>query len=345
MLSEKSHSKLWFYFTVIIFGTIMGTLLVAMIVWISLYDFQVTSVNPFERHVPFLMILAGSIFLGAMITRVVDCLMIRFLQNMSDAFGQVSKGDFSAHIPEDAKLDEMREIAKRFNSMVYDLSHIETLRNDFVVNVSHEFKTPIAAIEGYATLLQDEGLTEEKRGRYVDKILDNSRQLSHLSSNILALSKLENQEIVMHQNLYRLDEQLRKAVLLLENKWTPMNIEFDIELPKCIFFGNEFLLDQVWVNILDNAIKHSPAESVICVSIEEKDGKVFVAISDQGDGMEEEVQKHIFEKFYQGDKSRRAKGNGLGLALVKRIVDLYKGNIMVKSAPGQGTEFIVVLPK
>ena len=262
-MNRKPHSKLWLYFTAIVFGTIMVTFLFLTGVWFLLYHLQLISVTPYNKHMPLLLLLIFSVLIGAMIALFVGRLIIRPIQDISEAFGELSKGNFSVRVPKGKGIAEIREMAERFNSMTYDLSHIETLRNDFVVSVSHEFKTPIAAIEGYATLLQDNALSKEKHDRYVEKILDNSRQLSNLSSNILMLSKLENQETVMHQKEYRIDEQLRKAVLLLESKWSSKNIEFDIDLQKQVFYGNEPLLDQVWVNILDNAIKHSPQNGVI----------------------------------------------------------------------------------
>lgn len=228
--------------------------------------------------------------------------------------------------------------------MTYDLSHIETLRSDFVANVSHEFKTPIASIEGYATLLQNPELSREKHDRYVEKILENSRRLSGLSSNILALSKLENQETVMDKREFRLDEQIRKTILLLEGKWAEKGIEFDMDLPRVMVYGSEPLLARVWANLLDNAIKYSPENGVVRVSLQRDGQKIHTAIADQGPGMTEEVCRHIFEKFYQGDPSRRAEGNGLGLALAKRIVELCQGRITVESAPGKGAVFVVELP-
>lgn len=342
---KTTHSKLWLYFAGIVFATVAAVFLFITLLWVLLFALQMTSIDPRVRHIPILFLLAGSLLIGSSIAIFVGRLIIRPIQNISNAFDELSKGNFDVRVPTDEKIDEIREMAQRFNSMAYDLSHIETLRNDFVVNVSHEFKTPISAIEGYATLLQEPSLTKEKHDRYVEKILDNSRRLSNLSSSILLLSKLENQETVLHQKEYRLDEQLRKAVLLLESKWSLKNIEFDIELPRLDFWGNEQLLDQVWVNILDNAIKHFSDGGAIKIRLEENDRDIAVSISDEGDGISEEVQKHIFEKFYQGDRSRTTEGNGLGLALVKRIVELCHGQVTVRSAPGDGAAFIVTLPK
>lgn len=165
-----------------------------------------------------------------------------------------------------------------------------------------------------------------------------------MSGNILLLSKLENQEMVPNQSEYRLDEQIRQCVLMLENKWIEKNIELDIALDRIDFYGSHSLLEQVWLNLLDNAIKHSPVGGIITIKANKADNETYVTITDHGDGMTEEVQKHIFEKFYQGDASRKAEGNGLGLALVKRIIDLCKGSVSVCSIPSQGATFVVELP-
>ena len=310
-----------------------------------LYKFQIISVDPRIRHIPIFVLLSGSLLIGCAVAVYVGKLIIRPVQNISNAFDELSKGNFEVKVSENERIMEIREMAQRFNAMTYDLSHIETLRSDFVANVSHEFKTPIAAIEGYAMLLQNHRLSDEKHDHYVEKILENSRRLSNLSGNILMLSKLENQEMVLDSKEFRLDEQLRKAVLVLENKWAVKNIEFDMEMQKQIYYGSEQLLYQVWINILDNAIKHSPQGGIIQISIQETENAMTVYITDQGDGMTGEIQKHIFEKFYQGDSSRKTEGNGLGLALVKRIVDLCKGEISVESAPGKGATFALSLPK
>lgn len=294
---------------------------------------------------PIILFALSSIFLGTVIALFVGKLMIQPIQNISDAFDELSQGNFAVRVSLDEAIAEIREMANHFNAMTYDLSHIETLRSDFVANVSHEFKTPIAAIEGYATLLQNPNLAPEKHEHYVEKILDNSRRLSNLSSNILALSKLENQEMIVDNREFRLDEQIRKSILMLESKWSAKNIEFDMELQKQMYYGSEPLLAQVWSNILDNAIKHSPPGGVIHVNMLDANTQLTISITDHGDGMTQEIQKHIFEKFYQGDDSRKAEGNGLGLPLAKRIIDLCKGNIRVESAPGKGASFHIVLPK
>lgn len=345
MSDKKPHSKLWLYFTSVTFATILAFFILITILGFILYQFGVAGTDPRIRHVPIFIFAVGSVLLGVVIALFVGKRTIRPIERLDQAFKEISAGNFSVRLSEDEPIREMREMAQQFNAMVFDLSHIKTLRSDFVANVSHEFKTPIAAIEGYATLLQNRNLPPEKQDRYIEKILDNSRRLSSLSGNILMLSKLENQEMIPDKTEYRLDEQIRKCILMLEAKWTEKRIEFDMELPRQNYYGSAALLEQVWINLIDNAIKHSPADSSIHISICEKAGSIAVSIADDGEGMTAEVQKHIFEKFYQGETSHKAEGNGLGLALVKRITDLCRGSIQVESSPGSGSTFIVVLPR
>lgn len=309
-----------------------------------LYKLDYISIDPRSHHAPLLLFALGSLLLGTVIAIYVGKLIVRPVQRLTDAFNELSRGNFNIKIPENEKLLEIREIAQQFNAMTYELSHIETLRNDFVANVSHEFKTPIAAIEGYATLLQNKNLPPEKHERYVEKILENSCRLSNMSGNILLLSKLENQELIPDKAEFRLDEQLRQCVLMLEDKWTKKQLELDIDLEKRLYYGSQAMLEQVWLNLLDNAIKHSPVGSCISIKMQLKSEMLCISIADKGEGMTDEVQKHIFEKFYQGDSSHKSEGNGLGLALVKRIIELSKGAVTVKSKPGHGSEFVVSLP-
>ncbi len=344
---HRSHNQtgLWLYFAGIIFGTVCVVSLILLVVWKSLYIGGAINLDPFDGHFPpVVLVLLGSLFLGCIIAFFVGRNIVRPFQTISQAFDRLAEGDFAVRVSTKTNLSIVREIAEHFNAMAYDLSHIETLRTDFVANVSHEIKTPIATIEGYATLLQNEDLSRERRAYYTDKILVNSRRLSNLSTNILTLSKLENQETVLNQKEYRLDEQLRKNILLLEDRWTEKDLEFDMDLPSVEFYGNEQLLDIVWFNLLENAVKHSPRGGTIEVGIEQNPGHLRVTVRDHGEGIDEEVQKHIFEKFYQGDSSHTQEGNGLGLALVKRIVDLCEGTVTVNSASGEGAAFAVMLP-
>lgn len=332
------------YFTGIVFATILGVFVIVTAIWYGMYRLKMTDINPIQGRVPVLLFACGSLLLGTILTVFVGRLIIHPIQKISNAFGELSGGNFDVRVSEDERLTEIREMAERFNAMTYDLSHIETLRTDFVANVSHEFKTPIAAIEGYATLLQNKTLSPEKQERYVNKILDNSRRLSSLSGNVLMLSRLENQGKISNCMEIRLDEQIRRCILMLESKWSPRSIEFDMDLSRQIYYGSESLLEQVWINIIDNAVKYSPDGGCIHITIENKPDWTVVTVADEGIGMPEDVKKYAFEKFYQGDTSHKMEGNGLGLALVKRIITLCRGEVQLESEAGKGTAVTVTLP-
>ena len=203
---------------------------------------------------------------------------------------------------------------------------------------------PLAAIEGYAMLLQDEQLNSAERYEYSQIIIAASQQLSLLTGNILQLSKLENSEIVLEKALFRLDEQIRQAILFLESKWSEKNIIFHLNLPSICYHGNQELLMQVWINLIENAIKFSHVNSSIQVTLIENEKKVSVLIKDTGIGMNNETKQRLYDKFYQADKTRKMTGNGLGLTLVKRIIQLSQGSILVESTENNGTCFTVSLP-
>ena len=343
-MNKPRHSTIWLRFAGVVFATILIGFLAITAVWLLLFELHVIPVGPHERKIPVLLLLLGSLLLGGAVALYVGKVIIKPIQNIGNAFREVSEGNFSVRVPENERIEEISAIAKQFNAMTYDLSHIETLRTDFVANVSHEFKTPISSIEGYATLLQTPALSEEKRMYYTQKILENSQRLSSLTSNMLLLSKLENQELVTDNKQFRLDEQIRKTILLLEDKWTAKKIEFELDLPLQMYYGSERLLEQVWFNIIDNAVRHSPEGGKIEIRLSTTEAFLSVEIRDHGNGMTEDVMKHIFEKFYQGDSSRKEEGNGLGLALVKRILNICNGKISVHSQPGCGAAFTVGLP-
>lgn len=268
---------------------------------------------------------------------------LRPISQISSAMQKVAQGDFSVHLPVKRK-DEMGLLMGNFNQMVQKLQSIEYMQKDFIGNISHEYKTPIAAIQGFATLLQSPDTTLEEQQEYTGIILAESRRLSRLSQNLLRLSKLETQQKPPEGVTYALDEQLRQAVLLLEPEWAKKDIRWDLQLEKVSLRADEELMQQVWINLLENAIKFSPEGGEISIILY-VGAAIKVRIQDHGIGMEEETQKRIFEKFYQGVSPHSNEGNGLGLTLVKRIMDLTGGVIRVKSAPGQGSTFTVEMPR
>ncbi|MDI9463106.1 MAG: HAMP domain-containing sensor histidine kinase [Bacillota bacterium] len=282
------------------------------------------------------------VIIGAFLISVFARRVVNSVLELTRATQEVAKGNFDIQI-ENHRDDEIGQLTKNFNKMIRELKNIEYLRKDFITNVSHEFKTPLASIQGFAKLLMSESLPDEERKEYAAIILEEASRLTNLSSNILKITKLENQEIVEKRTLFPLDEQIRKSILLLEPAWSKKNIEFDLDLEKSQFSGDEELLQQVWINLLDNAIKFSNESGIISVRLRQNKKNVTVEIADNGIGMNEETKKRLFEKFYQGDKSRG--GRGLGLSLVKRILDLYGGKISVESKLHAGTTFIISLTR
>lgn len=280
-----------------------------------------------------------SIFLTFMISRTFFIPIERLIA----ALKKVASGNFDVRLPEQSETPEVTEMNVNFNKMVSELNSMELLQSDFIQNVSHEIKTPLSAIEGYATLLNSAPLNEELH-EYANRILESTRQLSSLTGNILRLSKLENQQILPEKSLFSLDEQLRQAVLSLEPLWSAKNLDIEIDLPEVEYYGNEDLIYQVWTNLFSNAVKFTPQNGTISVKIEKTPDFVSVEIRDSGVGMAKEIQNHIFDKFYQGERNRNMEGNGLGLALVKRIVELCAGSVTVDSCPGDGSAFTVSLP-
>lgn len=266
------------------------------------------------------------------------------LEQISEASKQVAKGDFSVQLTYNGDLEELENTIQNFNKMAKELNSVEIMRNDFIADVSHEFKTPLSAISGYATFLQDSDLSEEERNEYIKKIFFNIEKINDLTTNILYLSKLEHQQFMEEPASFRLDEQIREAIVLLEPKWSKKKLEFELDLPETLYCGYRTLLFQVWTNMIGNAIKYTDAGGMIEVYLKTQNSSVQVIISDNGIGMSEETQKHIFDKFYQGDTARRSEGNGLGLALCKEIIERCSGEIHVESKPGVGTVFIVSLP-
>ena len=286
-----------------------------------------------------------SLLCGLGFTLLLSRWVFKPIENLRRAMEQVADGDFTVRLTEQSKSKEIQEVYSGFNLMVHELGSTEMLQRDFTSNVSHEFKTPIAAIEGYSMLLQGGDNLNEDQQEYVNKILYNTKRLSGLVGNMLLLSKLENQSIETNQQQYHLDEQIRESLLGMEGAWLDKNIEFDVELDEIRYYGNEGLMRHVWDNLLSNAIKFSPDGGLVRLSLTRTEDKIVFVIEDQGCGIPDDAKKRIFDKFYQHDNSREQEGHGLGLPLVKRIVSLCGGIIDVADADGGGARFTVILPK
>lgn len=290
----------------------------------------------------------ASIIIGTLLSFIIGNTVLKPLSELIKATKRVAGGDYTVRLEigwiEKHTVRELRELIRDFNEMTEELRNTELFRKDFISSFSHEFKTPLVSIRGFARQLYEGGLTPEQEREFSKIILDETEYLSVLSQNTLLMTNLENKDIVTEKTDFSLDEQLRGCMIRLEPQWSAKNIEIDMEgLDDVRFYWNEQLLAHVWNNLFDNAVKFTPEGGTIRASCKRQDGTVTVVIADSGCGIAEDALPHIFEKFYQADSSHATKGNGLGLPLVKRIVELCGGDIAVSSEPGKGTEFTVTL--
>ena len=340
MRRKKRGTGLGFYFTMAIFGEVCLSILVGVGLILILNRLLGVSLS-----IPSVIwVLVASSALAGVIALLLNHRILRPIRNLGSAMNRVAGGDFKLRIDSTSRSGDIQQLYRDFNVMVAELEKTEVLQSDFVSNVSHEFKTPINAIEGYAMLLQDaDGATPEQR-EYVEKILHNTRRLSSLIGDILLLSKVENQTIAKEAKEFRLDEQVRQSILSLEPQWSEKEIDFDVELEEISYRGDARLLLHVWSNLIGNAVKFNPPNGAVRLRLNRADGGVVFTIEDEGPGIPPEARKHIFDKFYQGDSSHREEGNGLGLALVKRILNVCGGEIQQENLPDRGSRFTVKLP-
>ena len=289
----------------------------------------------------------NALFLGIAFT-LVDfirrkVLVQRPVKKIHDFTEKLTHGDFKTRL-QPIRIGEYNTIINDLNQMAEELSGIETLRTDFVANVSHELKTPLAVLQNYGSLLEEPNLSEEKRLEYAKSINRVTKHLSELITNILKLSKLETQKIQPLTKNCNLSEMLCECLISFESEWERKNIEIETDIEDDIYIRTDSeMLQLVWANLFSNAIKFTPDGGKINVTLHRNKNGVTVSVADTGCGMDENTMKHIFDKFYQGDTSHSVKGNGLGLALVKRVIDILNGEITVESTPGEGSTFTVKL--
>ena len=295
----------------------------------------------FWRPIPFIILVSALV--GMALTILASRIPLRPIRDLIEAINQLAHGNFHVRVHLDLTQEFVR-LSESFNSMAQELENTELLRSDFINNFSHEFKTPIVSLRGFAKILKNDGLTKEERDEYLDIIISESNRLSQLSTNVLNLSKIEKMSILSDMESFDLSEEVRQSVLLLESKWQKKQLELFIDLDELEYRGNKALLNQVWINLIDNAIKFSPQNGKIKLKLHKKKDQVVFQILDNGCGMDEETKNHIFDRFYQGDSSHTAEGNGIGLTVVEKIVHLHKGQIRVISEAGIGTTFTVNLP-
>lgn len=342
---DKEHIPMQILVTVVTFFTLFFSSGSAVLFFIVLRAIKIPAV---VRAAPMTLLIGtfiASMIIGMIVTFFVSRYLFKPIDNLSKSMRKVAKGDFSVRVEEPKVNNIIAELVRSFNAMAEELGSTEMFRNDFINNFSHEFKTPIVSIRGFAKQLQKDSVSEEQRKEYINIIVSESDRLSSMSSNILLLTKFENQQIITDKTLFYLDEQIRSCILLLEKQWSKKNLSLDLDLSEVPYYSNEEMLSHVWLNILGNAIKFTPENGTITVKCYGDSMGVTVKIADTGIGMDDSIRLKIFDKFYQGDSSHAGKGNGLGLPLAKRVVDLAGGKISVKSQPGKGTVFVVKLPQ
>lgn len=346
---HKTEWGLLFLFTLIVF---LSVLLNAVIVAVMLYVLInrgiliLTDVTPMDAGRLLVFYTIITVPIGILIALLASKMPLKPIRNLIDGMDSLAAGDFTARANVGSVMRRYPPfvgVARSFNKMAEQLGSTEMLRSDFINNFSHEFKTPIVSIAGFARLLRRGNLPEETRQEYLEVIEEEAMRLSYMATNVLNLTKIENQTILSDITRFNLSEQIRSCILLLEPKWAKKNLEFSLDMREYQIQANEELLKQVWINLLDNAVKFSPVSGIIDVSLERQDQRLMVCIRNSGPAIAPDQREKIFHKFYQCEESHASEGNGVGLAIVKRVVQLHSGRVWVESSGGV-TAFRVELP-
>lgn len=290
-----------------------------------------------------IMTLIASIIIGVIVSACSSRIVLKNVREFITATDKLSKGDFSARL-NIKRPPEFKVLSKNFNKMAEELGGIEVLRTDFINNFSHEFKTPIISIKGFAEILKDDELPKEEKNEYLDIIIEESKRLTSLATNVLNLSKIETQVILKDIQRFNMGEQIRQSILLLDSKFESKNILLDVNIQDCYINGNKEMINQVWVNLLDNAIKFNNKNGMVSINMKREENNILITIIDTGVGINKEAINKIFDKFYQEDTSHATNGNGLGLSIVKKIIELHGGTIQCDSIVSKGTKFTVTIP-
>ncbi len=337
-------------------GAVLALFSFLTIIWSIAFYVSSSVINALEIRVsPFVTFLISDMvgFVFIVLIWVLIGVLMRpkreaMIWTIIEPIQKIAKGDFSVKIRNEEKYDgEIGVLVKSINDMTDELNAMEKMRQEFVSNVSHEIQSPLTSIKGFARALQDNNLSEEKREHYLTIIETETTRLSKLSQNLLKLTLLESEEYTPERVTYRLDQQLKQIVLNSEPLWAEKEIELDLDLEKVHTTADQESMSQVWINLIHNSIKFTPSSGTISIKLKEYETLVEVRIRDTGIGISEEQKQHIFERFYKADSSRNRAygGSGLGLAIVKKVLDLHQGGIKVESEEGNGTEFIVCIPK
>ena len=338
-----THLLAFIVFIVLVVALSLAALFVYLFVRWSIID-TINGKVDFGNRLLFISVI--SLVIGAAITVLLGKFPLKPINKLVSGMNSLADGEFETRLEYGkpiGKYPVFVEITESFNKMAEQLENTEMLHGDFINNFSHEFNTPIVSIAGFAEILESTELTDEERAQYIAAIKEESRRLASMATNILELTKVENQSILTDVSRFNVSEQLRSALVLLEGKWSKKKVELDFDFDEYDIVGNEEFLKQVWINLLDNAIKFVDEGGVIGAKIIPSEGQLRIDISNTGTTIPAEKQKYVFNKFYQADESHSTKGNGIGLAIVKGIVELHDGSVSVKSEDGV-TIFSVCLP-
>lgn len=346
MIKQK-HSNRWFLtllFSSIVFIIIFITLSITGTIFFFLNEFSILHTKPEESPVLFLLtFIIASIFTGTLIGTIFSRIPLKPVHILIDGMASLAKGDYDVSINLGKRNPVGKEITKSFNVLAKELGQTEMLRSDFVNNLSHEFKTPIVSILGFAKLLQKSELSPEQKD-FVDIIVTESSRLTNMTSHMLTLTKIENQHILTDITTFNVSEQIRQSIILLESRWSDKQLDIEANFEEYQIDGNQELLKQVWINLIDNSIKYSPDKGLISFLIQESENQLEFYIKNRGPKIDKDIQQRIFHKYWQADLSHSSEGTGIGLSISKKIIDLHQGTITVDSNETE-TTFCVILPK
>lgn len=349
-IKEKtSRTSLMIALAIFVFAILLSAILISAFgVWIlTKLGVLLDGYGELKLNSVLLFMLISSLVIGLTIAFFSSRIPLKPVNELVNKMNRLAAGDFKTRLkfgPVISTHSVFKELTVSFNAMAEELENTELLRNDFINNFSHEFKTPIVSIAGFARLLENGDLTEEQRQLYLRSIREESMRLSEMATNVLNLTKVENQKILTDITSFNISEQVRSALLLFEDKWSEKNVDIQLDFDEFTIEANEELLKQVWINLIDNAFKFVQLGGTVALDIADTDGRLCVRISNTGSEIPQEKLEKVFGKFYQADESHATQGNGIGLAIVKRITELHGGSVYAASENGM-TTFTVSLPK
>ena len=338
---NKIHTYFVIWSLIVLFSSIVVSGIVIFTLILSL-NIDILDILKEKPCISIIVLILIEIVVGVVMTVIIGNPIVKIMDELERILKEITKGNYKVRLKDTKYLKEMN---RNFNKMISELDSVEILRNDFINNFSHELKTPLVSIKGYAEELKRGGLTEEEKNKYLDIIINESNRLTSLSTNILNLSKVEQQQILTDLAKVNVGEEVRQVVLIELKKIEKKNISLDLDIDDCYTLANEGMLEQVFINIIENSIKFTEPNGKINIKVYEKDSKVIVKIKDNGKGIERENLNHIFDKFYTTKDKNNNIGNGLGLALAKKIIDLHEGYIEVSSEKDKYTEFTIIFRK